>query len=247
MVRATKRIVIDPETCVQVPVHAPFSSKTPDLFVERNIRQDQNGAQVYGSPDILISSDRSRIPISNFSDKPVIISEGEFLAKAHNPRNWLDRAKGKVSSEQEAYARFVKEMVEEQQRSMTDRNNRDLIAAGNQVISSSSDVTSKAHRNASEPDDPSAQEPVEGGPKTAETDPEPTASKEFLTAVDISSNLQPDQQHLIEEVLIRNKNAFGLDGRLGNHDAQVAIRLKPGAEPISLPPFSASPLNREVM
>ncbi|KAF9004133.1 hypothetical protein BDZ89DRAFT_967226, partial [Hymenopellis radicata] len=128
-----------------------------------------------------------------------------------------------------------------------DRTIRNLTAAGNQVISSSSDITSKAHRNASEPDDPSAQDPVEGGPKTAETDPEPTTTQEFLTTVDVSTNLDPDQRRQLENILLRNKKAFGLDGRLGNHDAQVEIRMKPGAEPISLPPFSASPLNREVM
>ncbi|KAF9001219.1 hypothetical protein BDZ89DRAFT_919635, partial [Hymenopellis radicata] len=208
---------------------------------------DQNGSQVYGSPDVLISTDKPSIPVSNFSDKPVIISQGEVLARAHNPRNWLDRSNGKRSAEQEAYARFVREMVEADQNINAVRSIRGPTAAGNQVISSSSDITSKAHRNASEPDDPSAQEPVEGGPKTAETEPEPTSSQEFLTAVDVSANLDPEQRRQLEQVLLRNKDTFGLDGRLGNHDAQVEIRMKPGAEPISLPPFSASPLNREVM
>ncbi len=40
---------------------------------------------------------------------------------------------------------------------------------------------------------------------------------------------------------------FGLDGRLGTHDARVEIKLKAEAQPVSLPPFPVSPANREVM
>ncbi len=48
-------------------------------------------------------------------------------------------------------------------------------------------------------------------------------------------------------MLFQNLNAFGLDGRLGNHNALVEINLKPNSEPVSLPPFPVSPANREVM
>ncbi|KAI5886077.1 uncharacterized protein SCHCODRAFT_01049283, partial [Schizophyllum commune H4-8] len=45
----------------------------------------------------------------------------------------------------------------------------------------------------------------------------------------------------------KHKLAFGVDGRLGNYPAQVEIRLKPGTQPVSLPPFPASPAKREVI
>ncbi|KAJ3998496.1 hypothetical protein F5050DRAFT_1548234, partial [Lentinula boryana] len=35
--------------------------------------------------------------------------------------------------------------------------------------------------------------------------------------------------------------------RLGNYEAKVDISMKPGTKPISLPPYSASPANREVI
>ena len=42
-------------------------------------------------------------------------------------------------------------------------------------------------------------------------------------------------------------DAFGLDGRLGNHPGLVDIPLQPNAQPISLPPYSTSLANREVI
>jgi hypothetical protein len=51
----------------------------------------------------------------------------------------------------------------------------------------------------------------------------------------------------LEEVILKNEDAFSLDGRLGNYPAKVKIRLKPDSNPISLPPFPQSPANRKIM
>lgn len=40
---------------------------------------------------------------------------------------------------------------------------------------------------------------------------------------------------------------FGLDGRLGNFKEHIDIPLKPGAVPVSLPPFPVSPAKQEVI
>ncbi|KAF9013722.1 hypothetical protein BDZ89DRAFT_963120, partial [Hymenopellis radicata] len=112
---------------------------------------------------------------------------------------------------------------------------------------SRSEITSKAQKNATEPDDPAASEPIEGGPKTANTAMEPTSSLEFIASVNISPHLTDGQRTDLTTVLERNQLAFGLDGRLGNYDAHIKIQLKPNAEPVSLPPFPVSPANREVM
>jgi hypothetical protein len=47
--------------------------------------------------------------------------------------------------------------------------------------------------------------------------------------------------------VLKNSKAFGLDGRLGDYAAHIDITMKPNAEPVSLPPFHASPANREVI
>ncbi|KAF8989242.1 hypothetical protein BDZ89DRAFT_974779, partial [Hymenopellis radicata] len=215
------------------------------------VKENSNGQQIYGSPDVLISRDSLSIPISNFSDAPVIISVGEVLGHAHNPRNWLDRPSRNPfeAQKREAYAQFIRNMVTERGQGVKDNTatSDQTLSAGSAAITSSSEIISKAHRNATSPDDPVAENPVEGGPKTAEVSPDPTTRSDFLGSVGISPTLNSEQRLALENVLLSNQDAFGLDGRLGNHDTQVEITLKPNAEPISLPPFPASPLNREVM
>ncbi|KAF9025821.1 hypothetical protein BDZ89DRAFT_953538, partial [Hymenopellis radicata] len=215
------------------------------------IKEDKSGQQIYGSPDVLISREFLSIPISNFSNMPITISIGEVVGHAHNPRNWLDRPGHSAveTRKREAYAQFLKNIVEERGRAMkTDTATSDQTRiAGSAAITSSSEITSKAHRNATSPDDPAAEDPVEGGPKTAEVPPDPVARSDFLGSVGISPTLTSEQRQALENVLLENQSAFGLDGRLGNHDTQVEITLKPNATPVSLPPFPASPLNREVM
>ncbi|EJD35879.1 hypothetical protein AURDEDRAFT_37847, partial [Auricularia subglabra TFB-10046 SS5] len=45
----------------------------------------------------------------------------------------------------------------------------------------------------------------------------------------------------------KHQAAFGLDGRLGEVDAQAKIRTKEGVEPVSLPMHGASPEKRRVI
>ncbi|KZP33334.1 hypothetical protein FIBSPDRAFT_716128, partial [Athelia psychrophila] len=96
-------------------------------------------------------------------------------------------------------------------------------------------------------EDALAEPPVEGGPKMAEVPEEDIASSEVLKELDINPELPPEKRKQLEEVILRNQIAFGLDGRLGHLDARVQIPMKPGAKEVSLPPFPTSPAKREVM
>ncbi|EDR10743.1 uncharacterized protein LACBIDRAFT_315466 [Laccaria bicolor S238N-H82] len=69
----------------------------------------------------------------------------------------------------------------------------------------------------------------------------------LLQEIDISSNLTQNQTQEIQRILIKHKEVFGLDGRLGSYAEEVRIPLIPDTKPISIPPFHASPVNREVM
>ena len=124
-----------------------------------------------------------------------------------------------------------------------------LIQALVQVntIRSHGQVMSKAHQNATGQSDDPREEAVEGGPKTAEVALEEANSEQLLSEVHILPDLSKAQRQLIQEVIKKNHEAFGLDGRLGNHPEQIDITLQPNAQPISLPPYSASPANREVI
>ena len=74
--------------------------------------------------------------------------------------------------------------------------------------------------------------------------PDPVLEANLLSQVNFSPDLTPEQRKELEEVVLKNKEAFGLDGRLGHYDAKVKIPLRPDAKEVSLPPFPVSPEKR---
>ena len=88
---------------------------------------------------------------------------------------------------------------------------------------------------------------MEGGPKTAETPEEFIPANQLLKEVDISPNLTSTQRDQIRCILKAHEDAFGLEGRLGHYDEEVDIPVIPNTKPISIPPYQASPANREVI
>ncbi|KAJ3925406.1 MAG: hypothetical protein NXY57DRAFT_967884 [Lentinula lateritia] len=176
------------------------------LFVEHCLRYNSHPDNVYGEADTLISQNEPFLHVANFSKRSVVVAEGEVPGKCHNPETWLDKAHQLSPSNRNsatAHASVIQYLVRAQ------------------MFHSEAQISSKAQRNATEEDDPLAEEPLEGGSKTAEK--------------------------AIEHVGHANSNAFGLDGHFGNHPAQVKIQMKPDAKPILLPPYSASPANCEVI
>ena len=98
-----------------------------------------------------------------------------------------------------------------------------------------------------EKEDVYSKAPVEGGPKVAELSEDLVDSKRLIEVLDINPELPAVERDRIQEVIVKNHQAFGLDDRLGHLDHAIHIPLKPGAKEISLPPFHASPANREVI
>ncbi|KAJ7674205.1 hypothetical protein B0H17DRAFT_1140747 [Mycena rosella] len=86
-----------------------------------------------------------------------------------------------------------------------------------QAVRAETNISSKAQRNATEAEDPLAEEPIEGGPKTSEGPGDNISSTEFIEQIDISLDLSEEQHTKLEQVLIKNKVIFGLDGCLGNY------------------------------
>ncbi|THU75806.1 hypothetical protein K435DRAFT_623286, partial [Dendrothele bispora CBS 962.96] len=195
---------------------------------------NSNIDDIYGAADTLISQDKPILHVSNFSKRPVIIAEGTVLGKSHDPRTWLDKAhrfSAVDHSRINAHAQLVHKLAQ----------------SSSFTIRSKSEISSKAQRNASGEDDISSTPPLEGGPKTAEVTLDHVPAERLIQEVDISSDLSTEQRSKLEQVILKNSNAFGLDGKLGNYDAKVDIQLKPGSKPVSLPPFPCSPANREVI
>jgi hypothetical protein len=66
-----------------------------------------------------------------------------------------------------------------------------------------------------------ARSSLEGGPKTAEVPQDFIPGDRLLQEVDISPDITLEQRKRLEEVILRNKAAFGIDGRLGNYEVKL--------------------------
>ena len=73
---------------------------------------------------------------------------------------------------------------------------------------------------------------MEGGPKVAELSEDLVDSKRLIEALNINAELLAVERDRIQEVIIKNHRAFGLDHRLGHLDHAIHIPLKPGAKEI---------------
>ena len=87
---------------------------------------------------------------------------------------------------------------------------------------------------------------MEGGPKVIELLEDLVDSKRLIEALDINPELPAVEGDRIQEVIVKNHRAFGLDDHLGHLDHAIHIPWKPRAKEISLPPFHASSAPREV-
>ena len=246
-VRSKHQVSIPPESSKLVHVNVDFDNPAPSLFIERSFMSNGNAEELYGITDTLIDRDDGRIFVSNFSKNPITISAGQILGIARNPSSWLDR-KDRYSSTQrlaaERRAHLIQTLVQNQS------TTSEVIAQGN-----TSTYTGKCEiREILDPsrlkysgEDPLAERPLEGGPKTAEMPEDFVPEGKLLQEIDISANLTQNQIQEMQRILIKHKEVFGLDGRLGSYAEEVRIPLVPDTKPISIPPFHASPVNREVI
>jgi len=243
-VRAAKRIVIPPMTSKLTPVDAYFPNCSETLFVERRLLSLGNAENMYGSLDSMISVDQPYLHVSNFSDRPITVAAGQILGTARNPCNWLDQG-NKVSENTTNQRRAHANLIHQLSESLPLRDSSGMIASN--VIQSRTEISSKAQRNASEKDDPLAEDLIEGGPKTYSTPEDEVRSSKLAEAVDISPDLTEDQRAQLLSLITKHASAFGLDRKLGNYPSKVEVTMKPGTVPISLPPYHASPANHEVI
>jgi hypothetical protein len=65
----------------------------------------------------------------------------------------------------------------------------------------------------------------------------------LIKKLDINPELPDIQRKRLQNIIVKNQRAFGLDDCLGHLDVQVQIPFKPQAKEASLPPFHASPAN----
>ena len=226
IVVATERTIIPPTSSKRIQIQANFRKDVSSLFIEKHFHSNGHPDEIYGIPDTLVDKEQPSLHVTNFSSVPIVVPQGQVLSRSHNPDTWLDKSICNPNAVKSV--NLIRSLVK------------------SQTVRSTAEITSKAQRNATGEGE-EGEESIEGGPKTAEVPPEDVASSKLLTEVHISPDLTELQQQQIRAVVLSNAQAFGLDGRLGDHPSLVEINLKPGTQPVSLPPYSASPANREVI
>jgi hypothetical protein len=217
-VRAAHNVTIPPESVKNVRIATSNLKDREHHYAERLLNISKDPEDLYGPPDSLISKENPFLAVANFSKRPITVPVGQALAVKRDPSKWLRNKKNITPALQEDMDKRVC-----------------LIKAFAKTLG----------KEKSSEDHP-GEDPLDGGPKTAEPAPAPQKNVS-LSEIDISPDLTTVQVNALKKVVKDNKDAFGLGNRLGQYPAKVKIRLKEGTEPVSLPPFPVSPAKREVM
>ena len=242
-VRAVCSVQVAPESTRLVRVHGNFSDNSDVLFVEKRLETKDGLEGVHGCADTLIDKKSPFVYVSNFSKKPISISAGQVISRGYDPSTWLNKDSEFNETQRNAiraHANLIRSIINSGRTSM---ENNPFVQTVKSEVNSLHDVSRRDYSL----DEVLAEPPLEGGPKTAEMPVVPTSSTRLLEEVDISPNLTQTQVQQVQEILERRKEVFGLDGRLGHYKEEVKIPLLPNMKPISIPPFQASPANREVI
>ena len=195
-----------------------------DWLVERVI-VGTDSTDILAAPFTWITSDNPLLPVANPGTRPLCIRKGEIVGRLADPLSYLDHpdedSLHKYVASAEAIRTVITGTLKEQ----------DLA-------------------NANGPPPEVSDSKLEGeeswGPKTTAV-PEDPVSGPVSELVNLGPNIPADILPRLEEVLQKNAEAFGVDGRLGHVDAKVPIPLRPGTIPTSLPMYGASPAKREVI
>jgi hypothetical protein len=228
-VRACFEYTIQPHTNQLIQIEALFPEDRNDFVVERGAFCNSTPHELYAVPESLISRESPFLWISNFSSLPITISRGQIIGRLQDPRSIYSTA-AQLSSNQRfqlsSYASLIQNFeshysIAERSIEIDENRQKEQGLAQNQ--------------------------PIEGGPKTTETPESSTPANALLKEVDISSNLTEDQLAKMSRVLLKNSEAFALDGRLGSYNEEVEIPVLEHTKPISIPPYPMSPANREII
>lgn len=223
-VLATKDVIIGPGAVHNVEVSGPFEGRT-DWLVE-NVVIGTEDANVMAAPTTWISSEAPYLPIANPSTSPRYIQAGDVVGHLLDPSISLD-----VPRDDDHLQRLVASV--EAMKTIIEGSLRAQELMTSESKQESSDDKLDGDEN--------------WGPKTTVLPDEPSEEVDVAKLVNLGPDVPEDVKPRLEEVLRKNFKAFGVDGRLGEVNAQVPIPLQPGTNPISVPMYGASPAKREVI
>lgn len=161
---------------------------------------------LFSITDCIINSDNPKLQIANFSSSLIKLQANCIIG----------------------YMQLVNVLSREEELS---DNQKEELKAKVELISS----MEKKEKAIGDRLDMSYSMAPEGGPKLWDNlGPDIIPQKQLLSEVDFYPKLDPEEHSRLEDIVVKNYAAFGLDGRLGTHDAQVPIKLKDESAPPNL-------------
>ena len=134
------------------------------LYVKKVFNSDRNLEDIYAARDSLITKENPILQVSNFSTTAITIQVGQILGKARNPDNWLDqpnRHSEDALRQAEAHVKLIRKLANIR----TPSPSSGFSVPTNTATSQTSEAL-KPHPVYYSKEDPLAEEPLEGGPKT---------------------------------------------------------------------------------
>ncbi|KAJ7601818.1 hypothetical protein DFH06DRAFT_1400819 [Mycena polygramma] len=262
LVRAARDVKILPHHCASVEVDGQFFCQK-EWLVEKTLLADKTDS-TFVIPNTLISAHNPFVPVSNTSDHPRYIRKGDVIGQLRDPQEFFDTPYTeedwqKMANHASMTRTIIEEMRElEEERSQggddkAEQSTAEVLHAQATVkvdeIASDPAAAAGASKDAKTSDAFEDDAVVDdgGGPKTSEV-PDNTVYlsamlREILDVGDLPEHLKERAWEMLE----RNQNAFGFDGRLGHLEAKAHVRTVDGQQPIAVPTHGASPAKRQVI
>ena len=229
LVTAAEDVLINPLCVHNVKVNGSFGTERKEWIVEKVVIGTDT-QDVLAAPTTWINSDSPYIPIANPSSHPWYIRVGDVVGHLIDPDS-LDKPSGEALEKCAASVEAMRTIID----SMTPVKGSTLRE---QDLAQASAVPA--------PHDDQLEDDENWGPKVSAVPEEPLYG-DVSELVNLGPDIPSEVLPRLTDVLRRNANAFGVDGRLGKVDARVTVPLKPGALPVSVPMYGASPAKREVI
>jgi hypothetical protein len=227
--RAARDVRISPGHIARIPFYGATKGRS-HWFVERITIQTKDGCFL-AAPSSIVNSGSPTLDVANTSPSWKWIRKGDVLGILHDPDEYLDCDQGDERSEHlKAYANVVQKIARG--------------SLGDQDLAGKPLGQTKAGDIPPEPDGPDEL----WGPKTSEpADPTTYDSKKLEELIDIAPDAPEEIRRKTLELVRKHINAFGFDDRLGTLETIAKIRMKPEAQPVSVPMYGASPAKRQVI
>jgi hypothetical protein len=229
LLKAERDVQICPGWVARIPVEGPVKGRNK-WFMERVILPTRNSCFL-AAPWMLVRTKELVFAVANTSPSTEWIRKGDILGVLHNPEQYLNRAEKEDQTRcLRAYTQVVQKIA---QGLLGDKDLLDQALAKSQAL-----------EIPSTPEDPDEL----WGPKTSEpTDPAKYNSQRLEELIDIAPDTPPDIKAKTLALINKWIQAFRFDDHLGTLDTVARIRMKEEAQPVSMPMYGASPVNRQVI